>query len=135
MVATGEASVDAMVLVHHTCDTIEPEAIELEFVQPEAKVAEQESEDLVVGIVEETTVPKVMTALATLMEVEVISAVELVQTIQDVLAGMGMDDVKKDGDTHPVGRIDQLLEVFRCSVTGTSSEKRCDLITKGCERA
>jgi hypothetical protein len=112
VVSTGEASVDTMVLVHHTRNTIESEAVELEFIHPEAEVAEQESENLMVGIVEEATIPQVMAALATLMEVEVISAVEFIQTIQDVLAGMGMDDIKKDGDTHSVGGIDQLLEVF-----------------------
>ena len=55
--------------VHHARDAIESEAIELILLHPEAQIAHQESHNFMGSIVEETAVPKVMTTLATFMEV------------------------------------------------------------------
>ena len=43
MVSTGEASTNAMVLVHHTGHAVKPEAVEMVHFHPEAEVAEQET--------------------------------------------------------------------------------------------
>jgi hypothetical protein len=65
------------------------------------------------------------------MEVLVIRSIKLVETIKHVLARMGMDDVQQHTYAHRVCGIDQLLEFFGSTISGTSSEKAGDLITKG----
>ena len=94
-----------MVLVHHTRHTVKAEAVKLELLDPEAQVAEQEAQHLVVAVVEEAAVPELVAAAGALVEVEVVSTIELVEAIQDVLARMGVDNIKEDGDTQSVSRI------------------------------
>lgn len=71
--------------VQHTGDSVEAEAIELVFVHPEAKVAQQKTHHFMVTIVEKTTVPLVMISFAAAVEVLMISSVKIVETIQNVL--------------------------------------------------
>jgi len=115
VVAARKAGPDAVVNVHHTCDTVESEAIELIFIHPKPEVGEEESKDLMMAVVEEATVPELMTALGALVEVAVIGAVEHIQSIENVLACMGMDDVKQDSDAHSMGGVDEFHELFRGS--------------------
>ena len=52
---------------------------------------------------------------ATAIEILTRIAGKVAQTLHLVLYGMGVDDVHDDGNTHLVGRINQLLQLFRCS--------------------
>jgi len=115
MVAARKTGPDAVVEVHHTCDTIESEAIELVFIHPKPEVGEQESKNLVMAVVEEATVPELMTAPGPLVEVAVIGAIKHVQSIENVLACMGVDDVKQHGDAHSMRGVDEFHELFRGS--------------------
>jgi hypothetical protein len=65
------------------------------------------------------------------VEVLVICSIELVQTIEHVLARMRMYDVQQHAYAHRVCGIDQFFEFFGSTISGTSSEKAGDLITKG----
>lgn len=69
-----------------------------------------------------------MSALASLVEVEVVCPIELVQTVQDILACMGVHDVEKDSDAHAMGNIDELFQVFWGPVPRARSEEARDLI-------
>ena len=51
------------------------------------------------------------------MEEASVGTVELVQTVHRVLAGVAVDDVEQDHDAHPVGHIDQLLQILQATVT------------------
>lgn len=64
------------------------------------------------------------------MEVEMIGAIEEVQTIEDILACMGMDDVEKNGKAHTVRSVDELFQILRRAVTRRRSEEVCDLIAE-----
>ena len=131
MVATRETSSDTVVLVHHAGHTIESEPVELELLHPVAKIAEQESYNLVRPIVEEAAVPEIVTSLSSLMEIEVVSSIELVETVQDVLACMGVHDIEKDSNTQSMGRVDQFFEFFRGSVSRARREEARNLVSEG----
>jgi DNA mismatch repair ATPase MutS len=69
------------------------------------------------------------------MEVKMIRAIEEVQTIQDILASMGMDDVEKNSKAHTVRSVDELFQIVRRAVTRRRSEEVCDLIAEGLDKA
>lgn len=73
-----------MVYIKHTCDSVETEAIEAVFFHPETKVAQKEAQDLVVAVVEQPTVPQVMSALSSFMEIKVVCSIKHVQSIIDI---------------------------------------------------
>ena len=62
-------------------------------------------------VVEESAIPKLVATFAALVEVEVVCSVEQVQPIKYVFAGVRVNDVEKDSDTHPVRSVDELLEL------------------------
>lgn len=74
-----------MVSVQHAGDTVETETVELVLLHPETQITEEEAQDLVMSVIEQSAVPKLVTSLCALVEVEVIAAVEHVQAIEDVL--------------------------------------------------
>lgn len=88
VVSSGEASANAMVHVHHTRHTIEPETVEFIFLHIKSQIAEEEAQNLVASIVEESAVPELMSSFAAFVEVQMISSVKQVQTIEHVLARM-----------------------------------------------
>ena len=128
VITSRKTSPNAMVLVHHTRHTVKPESVELKFLHPVTKVAQQKPEDLVRAIVEQPAIPQVMTTFATFMEIEVVGTVELVQTVQDVLARMGVHDIEEDGDTHLMSCVYQLLEIFRYTISRARSKEAGHLI-------
>lgn len=130
MVPSREASTDTMVLVHHARHAVEAEAVELVLLDPEAQIAEQEAEDLVVAVVEEAAVPELVPAAAALVEVLVVGAVELVDAIEDVLARVRVHDVEQDGDTHAMRGINQLLQLLWCAVARAGGEEARNLVAE-----
>lgn len=81
-------------------------------------------------VVEEPAVPLLVSAPCTLVEVLVISAVELVQRIKDILGGVTVDNIKKNHESHTVGSIDKLLQVLWGAITAASCKEIVDLITE-----
>lgn len=119
-----------MVLVEHARHTVETETIEVVLIHPEPQVAEQESHDFVMTVIEQPAVPQLVAATSSLVEVLVVCAVEFVESIQNVLGGMAVNNVEKHSDSHAVSHVDQFLEVFRWSVTTASGEEVVDLVPK-----
>lgn len=83
-----------------------------------------------VTVVEQPTIPQLMTTAATFMEVLVICSIKFVQSVQHVLGGVTVDDVKKHDDAHAMSSIDQLLQVLGWSISATRSKEVVDLVTK-----
>ena len=83
-----------MVLVQHAGHTIEPEPVKLVLLHPESQVAKQKAQYLMVTVVKQSAVPKLVGTLWSTMEVLMIRPVELVESIQYVLGGVTVDDVK-----------------------------------------
>jgi hypothetical protein len=71
-----------------------------------------------------------MTAFTTFVEVQVVTAVEEIQAIENVFAGMRVDNIQKDHKTKTMGCVYQLFEIFRDSITRTGSKKVGDLISE-----
>jgi len=71
-----------------------------------------------------------MTAFSTFVKVLMVTTVEKIQAIENVFAGMGVDNIQKNYKTKAMGRVYQLFEIFRDAKTRTGSEKVGDLISE-----
>lgn len=119
LIIARESVSDTMVEVHHAGDTVKAEAIKAIFLHVEAQIAQQEAHGLVAVVVEQTRVPKVMAAFTALVEVLVIASVKVVESVQNVLAGVRVDDIEKDRDSQSVSSVNQLLQLLRCTFSIT----------------
>lgn len=81
MIPAREACADTVMEVHHTRHSIKAEAIKLVFLHPEPQIAHEKAQNFMLPIVEETAIPEVMSSLATIVEVLVVSSVEMVDSI------------------------------------------------------
>lgn len=88
MISAGEASPNAMVNIHHASDTIESITVKLILLYPETEIAEEETKDFVMTIVEQATVPEVMSSFSASMEIQVISAIKEIEPVENVFARM-----------------------------------------------
>jgi len=113
VVVAREAKADAVVEIHHGGDAIESEAVKPVFLHVKSQVAEQEAHGLVASIVEQSRVPELMATLGTLVEVLVVASIKVVESIEDVLAGVRVHDIEEDGDAESMCSVDQLLELLR----------------------
>lgn len=91
-----------MVEVEHAGDSIEAESIKLVLLYPEAKVTQKEPQHLMAAVVEQPAIPLVVATFTTFMEVEVIRAIEHVDSIQHILRRMAVHHVKQDHQPHAV---------------------------------
>lgn len=98
-----------MMQIHHTGHPIKPKSIELVHLHVEAEIAEQETHDLMVAIVEEPTVPELMSTFSAFMEILVVRAIEIIDSIEDVLACMGVNDIEENGYAHAMRGVYELL--------------------------
>lgn len=121
---------NAMVDIEHARDAVETESVKLVLVHPKAQVAQQESHNFMVPVVEQSAVPQFMPAFTTTVEILVVSAVKLVQAIEDVLRRMAMDNIEKHDKAHAVCGVDELLQILRCSVAAASSKEIVDLVAE-----
>jgi len=71
-----------------------------------------------------------MAAFTTFVEVKVIGAVKDIQAIQNVFAGMRMNDIEQNHKSKSMCCVYQLFEIFRDAKARTGSEKIGDLISK-----
>ena len=88
MVIAGESHVDAMVVIHNTCDCIEAEAIHLVLCQVPGQVGQKEAQDFILRVVEDHRVPFRVMASLTSVAVAVICPIEAIDTVVDIIAGV-----------------------------------------------
>lgn len=128
-----------MMFVHHTGDTIEPEAIKHVYVHPESEIRKQKAEHFMLAIIEEARIPLIMSASATFMEVKVVRTIIHIDTmpkrsaigkhstrkhdlpIKNVFTSMGMNHIKKYGKTQFVCLVNERFQFFRCTCANTIS--------------
>lgn len=103
---------NTVVHVKHTSDTVETETIKLILVHPEAQVTQEEPQHFMMPIVEQTTIPKLMATLSTLVEIEMIGSIEHVQAIEHVLRCMTVHHIQQYHQPHIVGSVNQLLQIL-----------------------
>lgn len=83
-----------------------------------------------VTIIEKTAIPLVVVAFATAMEILVISSIKIIEAIEDIFGRMAMHDVKQDHDAHAVRGVNELLEIFRRTITTACRKEIVDLISE-----
>jgi hypothetical protein len=79
---TGEPDTHTMMLVHHTGHTVESEPVKHVLVHVKPQVGQEEPKDFVVSVVEQSTVPELVSASSAFVEVAVIRAVKVVEAIE-----------------------------------------------------
>mmetsp|Transcript_126990 Transcript_126990/g.301597 ORF Transcript_126990/g.301597 Transcript_126990/m.301597 type:complete len:383 (-) Transcript_126990:128-1276(-) len=90
VVATGVALADTVGVVQHGGNPVEAEAVELILLQPPLDVGEQETQHLVLQVVEDFRVPLTVMTLGSSVGVAVVCAIHLRDAIQRVGRGMGV---------------------------------------------
>lgn len=116
--------------VQHTCHAIKSETIKLVLIHPESQVAEQESHDFMMAVVEEPAVPLIMASPTTCMEILMVRPIKLIQSIEDILGSMTVDDIQQDDKTQAVGGVDKLLQILRRAIAAAGGEEIVDLVAK-----
>ena len=61
------------------------------------------------AVIKQPAVPEVVVSSPTSMEILVVSSVKAIQTIQDVLASVRVDDVKENAQSHSMGSVNQFF--------------------------
>lgn len=112
LIVAREAKADTVVDIHHGGDTIEAKAIKLVFLHIESQVAHQEPHGLIAPIVEQSRVPELVATLGTGMEVLVVASIKVVESIEDIFAGVRVHNIEQDGDAESMGLVDQFLELL-----------------------
>jgi hypothetical protein len=80
------------------------------------------------AVVEKATIPKLVAAFATFMEVKVIRPIKEIQAIQDILASMRVHDIEKNYKPKSMCRVYKLFEILRETKARAGSEKVGNLI-------
>lgn len=116
--------------IQHAGYAIEPETIEIILIHPESKIRQQEPQHLMVTVVEKPAVPQLVPSFCAFVEIQIISAVKVVEPIGSILRCMTMDHVQQDNDTHPVSGIYQFSQIVWRTEAAACSEEAVDLIPK-----
>ena len=69
-----------------------------------------------------------MSAFRAFMEIQMISAVKLIETIENIFASMGMNNIEKDSEAHTMRCVDEFFELFRGAIAGARGEEACNLV-------
>ena len=131
MITPREASADAVVDVHHTRDTVEPETIKFEFLHIEPKIAEEEAENLVASVVEQPTIPQFVLSFRTAMEVEVVCTIKRIKAVKNVLASVRMNNIEQNNYPQAVSCVNEFFQFFGGAVARTCGKETGNLVSKG----
>ena len=104
-----------MVIIEYGGNTVEPEAVESEFVEPIFAVGEEEMDYLVLAVVETERVPCWVFPTVVAIEILIVRAVEPSQPFYFVFDGVGVDNVHDYGYTLFVGFVDERFQVVGCT--------------------
>lgn len=119
-----------MVQIEHAGNAIEAEAIKVILVHPESEIAQQESHDLVMAVVEESAVPKIMVAFASTVKVLVVGSIEFIESIKYILRRMAMNHVQQHDNSHLMSSIHKPFQTFRSSIPAARSKEAVDLVSE-----
>ena len=72
-----------------------------------------------------------MIALGAGMEILIVRAVKLIDTLPGVGSSMRMNNIQQHGNSHLMGGIDQRPQLIRCAVLGGSGKEIRHLVAKG----
>lgn len=119
-----------MVEIQHACHAVKTEAIELILVHPESEIAEEESKNFMMAVVEQPAVPLVVSPFAACMEVLMVCPVKLVDAIQDVLGRVAVNHIKQNSKSHAMSSVNKLLKILRGAIAAACGKEVVDLVAK-----
>ena len=131
LVVAGEAGAQTVILIDHGGHAVEAEAVEVVLLLPELQVGQQEVEHLHPAVIEQLRAPGGMPAALSGQEVLVVGAVQLVQTLAGVRAGVGVHHVQQYEQVQLVGLVDEILQILRIAVPGGCGVEIRHLIAEG----
>ena len=108
-----EIRTQAVVVVEHGCDTVEPETIEMVFLHPELQVGQQEVDHAGLAVVKALGTPGRMVTLIAVVEELPDGAVKHIDAFGCILDGMGMDHIQQHPNAHLMGLVDQVFQILR----------------------
>ena len=117
----------AVVEIQHRRDRVDPQAIDVELLQPVERVGHQEIPHLPPAVVEDQRAPLRVLAPPRIGVLVERRAVEQAQG-EIVLGEMGRDPVHDDADARGVARVDQVAEVVGRAVPRGGREVRAHLV-------
>ena len=118
-----EVLAQTVTAVDHGGHTVETEAVEVVFVEPELTVRQQEMEHFVLAVVKAERVPGRVFAATAVMEILIACSVEVTESLEFVLDRMAVHEVHDDLHTASVRVVDERFEFVRCTETAGSSEE------------
>jgi len=81
MIASRETSSNSVMLVHHAGNAIKAETVEHVYVHVVSKVREQKPKHFMVTVIEQPGIPELVSSSDTLVKVEVIGTIKLVDPV------------------------------------------------------
>mmetsp|Transcript_12422 Transcript_12422/g.37369 ORF Transcript_12422/g.37369 Transcript_12422/m.37369 type:complete len:439 (-) Transcript_12422:393-1709(-) len=118
-------------VVHHGGHAVEAIPVELVLVHPPPRVGHQEPQCLPVPVVETAGVPHPVVAAPAAVEVHGLSAVEHVDAVVGVLAGVAVHDVHQHHQPQPVSLVDHRLQLVRGAAPATGRKEVGDVVAEG----
>ena len=91
---------------------VEAESVKVKLFQPVAQVGEEKSLNLNVAVVEALGIPTGVFAPFADVKVLPSRAVEIVESLANILDGVGVHHVHEDGETKAVRGVHQVLEIL-----------------------
>ena len=103
---THERFAETVAVVKHRRDAVEPEAVEMEFLQPVLAIRQQEVKHVIFPIIETEAVPSRVFVTVALIEKLIRVASEISETFDFIFDGVAVNDVHDDAETHLMRCVD-----------------------------
>ena len=124
---TGAA---AVIEVEHRGDRVDPQAVEVEFPEPEERVAQQVGDDLVAAVVEDQRVPVTVKTFARVLVLVETTAVEARESVR-VRGEMRGHPVEQHADARLMAAVDEKAEIVRAAKAARSCVHPHRLVAPG----
>lgn len=92
-------------LIEHRSDSVKSKAISIVLLEPESDIGEEESEDLVFGVIKDSAVPQRMIPFLSAMEILEIGSIPHIEALVDIFGSMWVYKIDDDFNIHAVGCI------------------------------
>ena len=125
-----EGGAQAVVMVKHTGNPVEAEAVEMELLHPILDVRQQEMLYLVLAVVEELRVPVGLVTGFSGQRVVVVGAVQFVDAFVEVTDVVGMHQIHDDRQPQLVGAAHQLLQLLGRAAARRGGEETRHVVTE-----
>ena len=107
---THESFAESVAVIKHRRDAVEPEAVEVEFLEPIFAIRQQEMNHVIFSVIETEAVPSGVFVAVAFIEELIWVAGEITETFDFIFDGVTVNDVHDNAETHLVSGVDQLFK-------------------------